>query len=575
MAGINVKDEILMIVRSNKQEEVFERERFITYEQWKHIMRLKGQNPIPLDNSYIVNGKDYVPMDPDVTVCKTVVYSLCPLASGYMISEGSETDSPSEKSGYDIEPVAYDANAVSRVTELLQTKNGREKFVEILESRRRASQLSSFNLKQIAGLVNTLLTAMVMEEDTDPVVFYKIVVLSHSFYCQSSKRRVFLYDYISQNSIWQDKERWLKAIDCGIYSRKMAERESFYRLKSSARKRNWTFFTPKTNLPPKFSEERAQRTSTISILNLFNYYMTNLGLPLRKADEVAIYYCQSSQIGVDKSIITLVDLWSNQKFNPKQPIKPSIPKSTRQRAKERMKWGNLLHIGICMDYLPIKDQCSCLLVCKKWKAHLQTHVMKLALLSVSDSKSAHNINMTIWTNLLSPRTLQFTYSELKEKLKQNPEKISSYEDVIRMDVLRSYSNDPLVPQDHLRNVLKVYASYNSTVGYCQGMNYIAGTLYACLQDEEATFKCMVGLIERYGLDSLYSPELPRLKQMFYQLDRLLGSLLPDANALFRTEMIGSGHFTSSWFITLFTVVLQNKTEILHKLWSLFLLVSFK
>mmetsp|Transcript_27080 Transcript_27080/g.26721 ORF Transcript_27080/g.26721 Transcript_27080/m.26721 type:complete len:147 (+) Transcript_27080:843-1283(+) len=139
---------------------------------------------------------------------------------------------------------------------------------------------------------------------------------------------------------------------------------------------------------------------------------------------------------------------------------------------------------------------------------------------------------------------------------------SGMNDVIEMDVLRSFQNNSIVTQDILRRLLRAYAAFNPEVGYCQGMNFIAGTLYLQLQDEEIVFKCLIGLIEKYQMKALFKHNLPKLRQFFYQLDRLIGLLLPEVHEILNEIGINSAHFSSSWFLTLFASILQSKTDTL-------------
>lgn len=119
------------------------------------------------------------------------------------------------------------------------------------------------------------------------------------------------------------------------------------------------------------------------------------------------------------------------------------------------------------------------------------------------------------------------YSEILEKVTQNSSILGELREIINMDVARSYQRHPHITSENLRNILRTFAFYNPNVGYCQGMNYVAGTLYINLQDEELAFKCLVGLIEKYDMTTLFTKNLPKLKLLFYQLDRIIGILLPD------------------------------------------------
>ena len=55
--------------------------------------------------------------------------------------------------------------------------------------------------------------------------------------------------------------------------------------------------------------------------------------------------------------------------------------------------------------------------------------------------------------------------------------IGELNDVINVDIKRCYQDHPKVNSENLINILKTHAFYNPNVGYCQGMNYVVGTLY--------------------------------------------------------------------------------------------------
>jgi len=64
----------------------------------------------------------------------------------------------------------------------------------------------------------------------------------------------------------------------------------------------------------------------------------------------------------------------------------------------------------------------------------------------------------------------------------------------------------------------------------------------------------------------------------YQLDRLIAILLPDLHAHLKEEAINSSYYSSPYFITLFTSVLQMQTsgdhcQLLLRLWDYFIIVS--
>jgi hypothetical protein len=93
--------------------------------------------------------------------------------------------------------------------------------------------------------------------------------------------------------------------------------------------------------------------------------------------------------------------------------------------------------------------------------------------------------------------------------------ISNVEEVILMDVQRSFTKTRIVEPQTLIAILKTYAFFNPEIEYCQGMNFVAGFLYLVFRDEEKCFKAMQEIIQVNNMAELFNPELPRLKLLFY------------------------------------------------------------
>ena len=110
-------------------------------------------------------------------------------------------------------------------------------------------------------------------------------------------------------------------------------------------------------------------------------------------------------------------------------------------------------------------------------------------------------------------------------------------DTIDVDVIRSFNNLKDISQDTLKKILKTYAIVNPELNYCQGMNFIAGFLYLTMEKQESlAFAIMREIIERYAMTHLFNTELPMLKLMFYQLDRLISINLPDLHNHFKVSI---------------------------------------
>ena len=59
------------------------------------------------------------------------------------------------------------------------------------------------------------------------------------------------------------------------------------------------------------------------------------------------------------------------------------------------------------------------------------------------------------------------------------------------------------------------------------------------------------------MEYLFHKDLPLLKRYFYQLDRLTSLRLPELHSHLKDEMIHASYYSSAWFITLLSNVLQS------------------
>ena len=77
------------------------------------------------------------------------------------------------------------------------------------------------------------------------------------------------------------------------------------------------------------------------------------------------------------------------------------------------------------------------------------------------------------------------YSDLIINYPENV--ISPYENQINLDLDRTFPQDPFFQEksnlDKLKNVLLAFSRRESTIGYCQGFNFIVGTILKICQNE--------------------------------------------------------------------------------------------
>ncbi|XP_052896058.1 rab GTPase-activating protein 1-like isoform X1 [Anopheles moucheti] len=136
-------------------------------------------------------------------------------------------------------------------------------------------------------------------------------------------------------------------------------------------------------------------------------------------------------------------------------------------------------------------------------------------------------------------------------------KESSCETVIQRDINRtfpahkSFKENGGTGQENLYKVSKAYAVYDTEVGYCQGLSFIAASLLLHMPEEEA-FCVLVALMYNYGLRDMYKMGFESLYLRLYQLNRLMKDQLPDLYEHFVQMGVESHMFASQWFLTLFT-----------------------
>jgi len=193
-------------------------------------------------------------------------------------------------------------------------------------------------------------------------------------------------------------------------------------------------------------------------------------------------------------------------------------------------------MGLIIPYLG--DDTTCINVIKMSRLFhevFKDEIYKQCLIHTEQGKICHNKRLSIWSYFLNIKENVIEYGALRDKINENTEYIKSVDEVISMDVHRSYTNIKNLDQAALKNILRTYAFYNSEIKYCQGMNFLAGFLLMFFQDEELAFKAFSGLIQKFEMTELFKDDMPQLKLFFYKLDRLISMYLPDLYSHFKDE----------------------------------------
>lgn len=116
----------------------------------------------------------------------------------------------------------------------------------------------------------------------------------------------------------------------------------------------------------------------------------------------------------------------------------------------------------------------------------------------------------------------------------------------------------------LFNVLATFAHQNKDVGYCQGLNYIAGLLLLATKDEEASFWLLKALVEKI-LPQYYIVTMTGLLIDLDVLDELVHKYEPVVHRHIQNVGMPWAMGTTKWFICLYSEVLPAET--VFRIWD--------
>lgn len=131
-----------------------------------------------------------------------------------------------------------------------------------------------------------------------------------------------------------------------------------------------------------------------------------------------------------------------------------------------------------------------------------------------------------------------------------------YERAINQDLGRTFPEIPMFKTDEVRkqlyNIMKAYSVYDSEVGYCQGLSFIAGLFLMQNMKEELAFTIFVRLMESYNLRTLFTPKMPGLMLLIYQFNAIFQTYIPALYFHFYRYNLSPMMYASQWFLTLFS-----------------------
>ena len=126
-------------------------------------------------------------------------------------------------------------------------------------------------------------------------------------------------------------------------------------------------------------------------------------------------------------------------------------------------------------------------------------------------------------------------------------------------------------QSSLFRILKAIAALDPELGYCQGINFLAGYVLAiCDFEEIESFYFLSSLLSttyssKMGVRGFFLDSFPHLSCLLYVFDKLFEEKLPKVHSHFKYLDIPNETWVSKWFQTLFTICLPP--TLCSRLWD--------
>ena len=129
-------------------------------------------------------------------------------------------------------------------------------------------------------------------------------------------------------------------------------------------------------------------------------------------------------------------------------------------------------------------------------------------------------------------------------------------------------------QASLRRLLKAYSVYDRDVGYCQGMNFIAGMLLTLMSEEEAfwlfTFIMHSKPCQMHGM---FGEHMSETHKVLYVAEQLIQQFLPKLHKHLDREHVHITMFATQWLLTQYTS--SFPFDLVTRIWDCFLVEGWK
>ena len=203
--------------------------------------------------------------------------------------------------------------------------------------------------------------------------------------------------------------------------------------------------------------------------------------------------------------------------------------------------------------------------------NLDTFISGLLLKYYIKKENIENENIDI--NKEQEEYYKYT-GELIKKIKNNEElneeekkiydsnKIKGIQDsldFIKRDIGRTLYTDFFLKEggkEQLSNILERMCAVPGNIGYCQGMNFIVGSMLTLFRNEIKTFYLFSCMIQTYDLINLFAYNTPDYGIRVYQINYYVKKYIPTVFYHFKNNNLSFDMIYSRWLLTLFSNYLE-------------------
>ena len=192
--------------------------------------------------------------------------------------------------------------------------------------------------------------------------------------------------------------------------------------------------------------------------------------------------------------------------------------------------------------------------------------LKETQLTIKNELTEYNIKGNYYPKILS----------LSKDAYNKDKKFKKICDEIGRDLHRTFYNEKFEKGNGrlmLKNILTALAFVRPEIGYCQGMNFIAGALVNLIDNEEKCFWIFLTFIDNIQLNLLYLKNMPDFLIRVFQLKKFIEFYFPKLFNHLRRNQINIDLFFSKWLLTIFSNYFPF--EVLYKVWDLFIIDKWK